>query len=142
MEPFSIFLIFVLCQLAYNRHNNLNWFRESICLNLGYWHSYKVANEKLFSTFLPTFFGPAYHAIFPTFKIPVKPRLTHLVSFFNFLSCGYPSFRQELLDLASTVRKGHRFYPDIQNLVDIFEFYMPIVGFLFSVFFFYGTIEY
>ena len=143
---FSIFA-FVYIQLAYNPHNNLNWFRNSICLNLGYWHSYKVANEKLFRTFLPTFFGPAYHAIFPTFKIPVKPRLTHMVSFFNFMSCGYPSFRNALLELASTVRPGHRFYHDIQNLVDIFEFYLPIVGLIFLFLFipyciFYGTIKY
>ena len=135
MLIFSIFA-FVRIQLAYNPHNNLDWFRNSICLNLGYWHSYKVANEKLFRTFLPTFFGPAYHAIFPTFKIPVKPRLTHMVSFFNFLSCGYPSFRNELLELASTVRPGHRFYHDIQNLVDIFEFYLPIVGLIFLSLFF------
>ena len=51
-----------------------------------------------------------------------------MVSFFNFLSCGYPSFQNELLELAATVRPGHPFFFDIQNLVDIFEFYLPIVS--------------
>ena len=59
-----------------------------------------------------------------------------MVSFFNFLSCGYPSFRNALLELDSTVRPGHRFYHDIQNLVDIFEFYLPIVGLIFLSLFF------
>ena len=70
-----------------------------------------------------------------------------MVSFFNFMSCGYPSFRNALLELSSTVRPGHRFYHDIQNLVDIFEFYLPILGLFFLFLFipyciFYGPIKY
>lgn len=115
-------------QYAYNRHNNFNWFRDSVALNLGYWHPYKCANEKLFRYLLPTFFGPAYHALFPAFSVLKKPRLTHLVSFFNFLSCAYPLIRNDLLRLCTSVRVGHPHFSDIWNLVDIFEVYLPIVS--------------
>ena len=75
-----------------------------------------------------------HHAIFPNFDILKKPRLTQLVTFFNFLSCGYPLFRNELLQLAHSVKEGHPFFSDICNLADIFEFYLPIVSKQFLLF--------
>ena len=117
----------MLFQLIYNRSNGLEFYQQNFVLTLGTWHPYKVAVENVFFAFLSTFLGPAYHALFPDHSILVKPKLTHLENLFSMLSRAYPHFRRQLLTAYASADETDPFFTDIQNLHDLFEFFLPLV---------------
>jgi hypothetical protein len=102
--------------------------KSTFCVTLGWWHAYKVANERLYSRFLNTIWGPAFHAISPRSIIRAKPTLTQTLTLFTQARLAYPSFRNKLIDAIAhptlcAERKIH-----LQNIQDVFEFFMPIVS--------------
>jgi len=115
-------------QLLYNPANDLAFYRTNFAVVLGTWHPYKVANESLFFAFLPSFLGRAYHAIFPQMKVVGNPQLVHLENFVNILSCAYPTFRPNLIDLVRRTAPNSPFLSVVQNLYDLFEVFLPIVS--------------
>lgn len=132
----SAFLLFIYYfkmtkknQFIYNPFNDLDFYRKNFVMILGTWHPYKLAVENTFFKFLPTFLGPAYHALFPESKIMFKPKLSQLEHFFSMLACAYPFFRTQLLAVFAQSNPQQRFYSDIQNLHDLFEFFLPLVRF-------------
>lgn len=114
-------------QLVYNTNNPLHFFSQNLALVLGTWHPYKLCSENIYQKFLHTFLGPAFHTLFPTSAIKVKPRLSQLEHFFSLLSRAYPLFRQELMLAVLHMDTQQRFYSDLWNLFDIFEFFLPLV---------------
>lgn len=123
-------LTFTKLQYVFNPANPLLFYRQNVAVVLGTWHPYKVANENLFYKFLDTFLAPAYHSLFPGHKVKARPRLSHLEDFFGQLSAAYPSFRNRLLQAYANCPVGHPFKSDIQNLHDLFEFFLPLVSFI------------
>lgn len=111
--------------------NDMGFYQKNFVLCLGTWHPYKVACEKVFHSFLESFFGPVLHSIMPNSTVHAKPRLVHLEDIFSIISCAYPSFRGQLLGLENSLQNlPNRYASDIHNLVDLFEFYLPLVIFL------------
>lgn len=102
--------------------------RDSMTLHLGTWHGYKIANESIFAKYLPSFLGQAFHTVYPMAKIVMKPKLSQLEQFFNFLMAAYPGFRADLLFLQQHTTQDNPFKGDIDNLVNLFEFLLPIVS--------------
>jgi hypothetical protein len=115
-------------QLLYNPQNQLEFFRTNFAVVLGWWHPYKVASESLFFSFLPTFLGRAWHSLYPSQKISSTTDLSLLEDFFGILSCAYPTFRANLLHLSARADANDYYFQDIQNLRDLFEFFLPIVS--------------
>ena len=109
----------------------MQFFSDNFALVLGSWHPYKVATESIYYQNLDSFLGQAFHALFLNHKVRSKPRLSHLEFFFNQLVVSYPTFRDQLLELYSNCPAGHPFKTDIQNLHDLFEFFLPLVCYIF-----------
>ena len=120
----------------------MQFYSDNFALVLGTWHPYKVAVESIFYNMLDTFLGQAFHSVFPNKKITPKPRLSHLEHFFNQLSVAYPTFRRQLLALYANCPRGHPFKHDIQNLHDLFEFFLPLVCNFYLFFFFFASLNF
>ncbi len=55
-------------------------------LVLGWWHIQKILCEKVWFEFLPTFFGPLLHKIWPRTKIMKKPKLQFMLQWYVLLA--------------------------------------------------------
>jgi hypothetical protein len=68
-------------------------------LILGTWHPFKMACELIQQTFLFTFFGPAFHSLWPEFTILKKMKLPQILHLFNLVLFSYKYWKKDFIEL-------------------------------------------
>jgi hypothetical protein len=90
----------------------------------------KIAFEKLFDVFLPFFWAPAIHCLAPNSPVFRKGmKLQKLIAFFLQVAHAYPSFKSKLALALSNQQLNQNQMNILQNLSDVFEFFLPVVSF-------------
>jgi hypothetical protein len=97
---------------------------------LSVWHTYKNMMERIWKTWLGPVFGPVYHDLFPKDKLFYKPKLRLITTYFHMLMLAYGGqrgFRKELDDAITDDRTTINRRAILQNIKDLFEFFIPTV---------------
>ena len=100
---------------------------ERVAPILGLWHPLKQLMLLLWRRFAHSFFAPYLHNLIPGSRHHEKPQLVKLHSLFTFLRLAYPTVQPALHMLRtnpSLTEAGRQF---VENLIDIFEFYIVLV---------------
>jgi hypothetical protein len=105
-------------------------FRQTVSVNLGWWHTYKHAAMKVWERFAPSVLAPMWHFLYPNSQFHVKPSsfpsvLYHLLA----LHHAYPKIRPKL-DAHNALHEDEtkrRFRNCIKDLTFLFEFAIPTV---------------
>jgi hypothetical protein len=101
---------------------------RAVCaMTLGWWHAYKVANERLYARFIRTIWGPALHALTPRAIIRPKPKLTQILTLFTQCRLAYPAFSDRLASAIRNTTLSDDNSNHLINLRDVFEFFIPSV---------------
>ncbi len=93
---------------------------------LGCWHIVKLAAEAVWKTFLPSFIAPLFHSIYPTKKVPYKPTLFQIFSFFNTFMLAYKDISTDLysaLEQPDLALKGC-----LYDLLFLMDYAIPLVS--------------
>jgi hypothetical protein len=68
----------------YNKNNDL-FYKNTFCVMLGFWHTYKELALLTWKYGLKILFGPIFHKLHPDSKVFLKPKLGHLEIFFTWI---------------------------------------------------------
>ena len=101
--------------------------RAQMCPTLGLWHPYKAAMEAVWKRFLPSFFAPAFHALFPDAQCFLKPKLVSITVFFTYMRLLYPGIQSTLYEAIEDSSLSAEKRENLLALRDVFEFFIPMV---------------
>jgi hypothetical protein len=96
---------------------------------LGFWHPLKQMMLLLWRRFASCFFAPLLHSLVPGSRFHEKPQLVKLHAVFTYLRLAYPSIRERLHSLREDKTLSVASRSLVINLIDVFEFYIPMVCF-------------
>lgn len=114
--------------------------RKQLVPVLGTWHPFKVASDKIWSTYLNVFWAPAIHSITPNAKVFRNFTLRKLTVFFTQCRLAFPKFKERLetmflvlnQDPKKTLNPRHHVPREMKNhLINfyyIFNYWLPVVS--------------
>ena len=104
-------------------------FKKRVAVVLGLWHPAKMLMLLIWRRFLLHFWAPYQHFLSPKSKVFKKPKTSRMFALFAYARTAYEhvqnDFRALILDITLTPTTRSV----IQNLVDMFEYYLPLVCF-------------
>eukprot|EP01114_Cavostelium_apophysatum_P012528 TRINITY_DN2824_c0_g1_i1.p1 TRINITY_DN2824_c0_g1~~TRINITY_DN2824_c0_g1_i1.p1 ORF type:complete len:333 (+),score=37.54 TRINITY_DN2824_c0_g1_i1:1044-2042(+) len=86
----------------------------------------KITAELLWRKFHHTFFGPLFIALWPSRQCYRTPKLRHILVMITLCSAVYPRIRDLLASTLALV-EGTPLHNVVNNFIDVFEFYIPII---------------
>jgi len=101
---------------------------------LGLWHPAKMLVECVWRYYLPYIIGHSFHWLYPNNNILFKVRLSHSLELLIQLYLAYRSWNQE--HSLPKLSKNHQYYRHYKNIKLFFNFFLPLVCYLFYIIFF------
>ena len=105
--------------------------------SLAWWHNYKWATYRILLLFGPDFVAPLFHTLFPDRNFDVrKMSVPSATAILSYIRLSYPAVKAQLAD---AIKLGNAVLPAqmvlLQNLQDLFEYFIPIVSCCFFILF-------
>ena len=121
-----------ILKLMYGPQVESTALRDRLPLFLGLWHPMKHLMELVWRRFAPVLFAPMTHFIWPGSNFYDKPRTIRFHTMFALCAAAQPSILGHLD--ATVTQLAAEPVPDLrhlhwaQNLLDLFDFFVPIVS--------------
>jgi hypothetical protein len=103
-------------------------FRGKVSVTLGLWHSYKQANQLLWSAGAFDFWIGLHLDMFPNQNIYPKRKLFKSVCWFNLIRMSYPMWQAELDAIIEITPETDVMSNHMLNLRAFMEFFIPAVS--------------
>ena len=109
------------------------------CPVMELWHPYKKLLEDTWKKpeLFYTFFAPLEHSLHPASAVYVKPKMKKLEAYFTALRMIWQDYRQPFLQLLPAADGNLKVH--LQNILLLFEFFLPVVPFSRISFFYYSS---
>ena len=105
-------------------HGNV---RNLFSAHLGLWHPVKHAAESVWKAHAENVMGRLWHSVKPDMTLSKKPSVVQLLTFFVQLRMAWSSVRQKFHHDQST-NKGSSVDRNVrQQIIDLFDFFIPVV---------------
>ncbi len=124
---YTLHMVLTIVQLLFSQDNLGTRFRLPFVVLLGKWHVFKEFAMLLWRYYLPSVMGKSFFALFATTKCYVKPQLNSVLTMLAYHFAIFPRIRPILRDALLATGRDGPFHEDLQNLMDLYEVYLPTV---------------
>jgi len=114
-------------QMMYSPCGSGAFMRKYMVLQLGLWHSYKMAHELLYRHFALELFAPLFHSQIPSSEFRPKTRLVHMERTFTCLRLAWHNCSDYFKECMESKRTAPHQKDVLQNIKDLCNFFIPAV---------------